>query len=253
MTPAVEGGKSALFTIDRVMEVTARTIIAARNSALLGVHVAEYVSMTPSVAAASGLSGIDAVGTIVRSQGTVTDPDLKLLTAFGEALSVNVADLLNRSTDRRAQLDAYADALTNVATRANDRFRELTASETQLTTDIRALSKEVAALEREVRNATNDKDYRLAGEKRSEALVKQKELSEKELELDQISDIVDQLEMFLELYGEKIMAIQKNREALIAGIKVIDVPGVEDLELIDRGERPTRTRRNSVDPFGSLF
>jgi len=251
-TMKAESGRSALMTIDRIIQVSQHRMNSVRNSALLGIHIAEYLSVTPAIAAESSMKGIEAQTAALNTQSGVTDPDFTLLETFGETLSVDVADVLNRSVDRTATLDAYTEALTNVATRANGRFKELRSSEDQLGDEVRILSKEVSSGERDVKDATKEKDYRLASEKQKELLIKQQELSEKTLKREQVSDIASQLEALLELFGEKILAIERNREALIVGVKVVDVPGVEDLQLLERGVK-TRNRNSRANPFGSFF
>lgn len=255
-TISVSGGRSALVTIDRVTLGAGNDQSGSRASALLGVFVAEYLSITPAVAANSAVSGVLSQSIINTAQSTVTDPDLKLLESFAEALSVDVAALLNRSVNRQESLDAYTEALNNIATRVNDRYRELRASEDLLAQSLRTIKKELTSAERELKKAKDDKDYRLASEKQKIILDKQKESAETELQLVQVSDMVDQIGEYLELYGEKILAIERNREALIAGIKVTDVPGVEELQLIERGDRKSnapKQRNGLMNPFDSLF
>lgn len=248
---SVTGGISAVMSIDKVLNTADTSVHALRSAALLGVQVAEYISMTPTVVVASGIAGVEVTSLMHSAESTITDPDFKLLAAFSEALSVDVAELLNRSQDRREQLDVYAEALTNVATRANDRYKELRSIEEQATTDLRSLKKELSTAEREVKNATSEKDFSLASEKQKIVLDLQKQIADKELQVDQTSDIVDQLADMLELYGEKILAIQRNREALILGVQVIDVPGVEELQLIKREKTTRRTNRQGL--FDGLF
>lgn len=253
--PDVSGGKSALLSTDRLTVGAEGSF--ARKSSLLGVYVAEYLSVTPALAAESAIKGVNVQNSIIGAQSTISDPDLEMLASFAEALSVDVAALLNRSTNRQESLDAYTEALNAIASRVNDRYRELLSSEEELTGSVRSMKRELADAERALNDAKEQKDYRLVSEKQKIILDLQKEVAEKELQLVQVSDLVREIGSYLELYGEKILAIERNREALIAGIKVTDVPGAEELQVIERGdssERAPRQRRGGMlNPFDILF
>jgi len=207
--------------------------------------------MVPTaMASESALQGIGAQMQIVISQQTILDPDYDLLQAFGDALQVDVADLLNRSTDRQQALETYTEALTNVATRANDRFKELNSQLSELKTLGASQNKDRSAADRELKNAIKNKDFEAAGEKQKALTDFQAAFAETDLKKKQVQSLVDTLEDLLTLYGKKILAIQLNREALIAGVKVIDVPGADELQVLEK-KRATRSGgRNSYD---SLF
>lgn len=249
--PKTSGGLSAVLTIDALVNQTSSPT-AARKAAQLGIYVSEYLTMVPTaMASESALQGIGAQMQIVISQQTILDPDYDLLQAFGDALQVDVADLLNRSTDRQQALETYTEALTNVATRANDRFKELTSQLAELKTLSSSQNKDRSAADRELKNAIKNKDFDAAGEKQKALTDFQAAAAETDLKRKQVQSLVDTLEDLLTLYGKKILAIQQNREALIAGVKVIDVPGADELQVLEK-KRATR-RKNSRDGYDSLF
>lgn len=249
--PKTSGGLSAIQTIDVILSQTTTTT-SARKAAQLGVYVSEYLTMVPTaMASESALQGIGAQMQIVISQQTILDPDYDLLQAFGDALQVDVADLLNRSTERQLALETYTEALTNVATRANDRFKELNSQLTELKKLAASQNKERGAADRELKNAIKNKDFDAAGEKQKAVTDLQAAFAETDLKLKQVESLVDTLDDLLTLYGKKILAIQQNREALIAGVKVIDVPGADELQVLEK-KRATRSG-NSKTGFDSLF
>lgn len=246
------GSRSAIFSTDALALRTVQSLMP-RKSSSLGVFVSEYLSTASLIMAAQG--GIDAIhiqSMIVQGQQTVSDPDFELLQALADALQVDVADLLNRSDIREQALDAYSEALTNVATRANDRFRELSSSLEQLEDTVRDLNKERSTADRDLKKAIKDKDFTAAGELQKIFSEKQSTHAEAELQLQEGQSMRDALDELLTLYGEKILAIQKNREALIIGIRVVDVPGIDDLDLIER-VKSTRSRARGGDTFQGLF
>lgn len=249
--PKTSGGLSGVQTIDALVNVTSSPT-AARKAAQLGVYVSEYLTMVPTaMASESALQGIGAQMQIVISQQTILDPDYDLLQAFGDALQVDVADLLNRSTDRQQALETYTEALTNVATRANDRFKELRSQLAELKTLASNQNKERGVADRELKNAIKNKDFDAAGEKQKTLTDLQAAFAETDLKRKQVQSLVDTLEDLLTLYGKKILAIQQNREALIAGVKVIDVPGADELQVLEKKRASRRT--NSRDGYDSLF
>lgn len=242
--------RGALITADVIaLQSFGRHVV--RRAAPLGVFVSEYLSVAPLAALANGaVKAVAVQSAIIDAQQNVTEPDFELLQAFSDALQVDVSDLLNRSPDRKAALDAYSEALTNVATRANDRFRELTEAEPDQSDLVRALRKEVGAIDRAIKGMLKDKDFTGAAEQQKLLTEKQSELSKEELKLKQSEEMINTLDTLLTIYGERILAIQQNREALITGVTVVDVPGIDDLKLIER----TRTRsRRSNEGFDDLF
>ncbi len=245
------GALSGVRTIDSLMKVLGTSTVA-RKSGPLGVFVSEYLSNSIKTSGLlGGLSGIQAQEKIFSLQESVGQPDFDLLQAFADALQVDVSDLLNRSDDRQKALDAYSEALTNVAERANLRYKELIASEDTLDQEERTLTKERSALDREVKAAVKAKNFTEASEKQKLLSEKETTLSETSLKLDQVRDLIKTLEDLLSIYEERITAIKKNREALITGVTVVDVPGIEELKVIERTKKTSTRRRGEA--FDDLF
>jgi hypothetical protein len=249
----VSGGRSAVQTIDLIIDHAPPPTIA-RSAALLGLFVSEYIATSAAAQGVeSALLGVGVQSHLMETQANVSDPDYDLLQAFADALQVDVADLLNRSPDRRQSLDVYATALTNVATKANDRYKQIiTAVE-----EVKKLNREhesaknVAA--RELKKALDDKAFSEAGEKQKKLLDAEGTLAESDLKLRELTELSKTLDKLLTLYGEKILAIEQNREILISGMRVVDVPGIEDLKIIQRKNVTTGRSRNTAEEFDALF
>ncbi len=250
--PDVSGALSGLFATDAlIVETTGNQIV--RHAATLGIFTSEYLSFAATSGASQGaLTGIAIDQVLMDSQKNVTDPDFDLLQAFGDALQVDVADLLNRSADRQQSLEVYTNALMNVANRANERFRELSAVMAQLKATLQTQNKELSTAERNLKTAISKKLFSDAGELQKIVNEKQQAAAETDLKYKQIEDIVDTFDKLLTLYGEKILAIQQNREVLIAGIKAVDVPGAEELQVLQR-QKATRTSGRGGEKFDDLF
>ena len=249
--PKTSGALSGVHTIDTLVTALS-TPTKARNTSQLGIFVSEYLTTVPTAMAAdSALQGINAQMQIILAQQTIQDPDYDLLQAFGDALQVDVADLLNRSGDRQKALDVYSEALTNVANRSNDRLKELTSQLGELKTLASTQKKAQSTAERDLNKAIKDNDFTSAGEQQKNLTELQAAFAETDLKQKQVQSLVDTLEDLLTLYGKKIFAIQENREALIAGIKVIDVPGAEELQVLET-KRASRSG-GSRGGYDSLF
>ena len=249
--PDVSGAKSGVFTIDALVMHTMdnRTI---RSSALLGLFVTEYLSFSSNLTAAQGaLTGIAVDRQIMDKQHMVTDPDFELLQAFADALQVDVADLLNRSQNRQEALDVFTTALTNVATKANERFKELTSAQDELKKTLSTQSKQRSAADSALKSAINKKQFADAGELQKKVLETQQAYAETDLKSKQTQDVLDTMDKFLALYGQKILAIQQNRELLIAGNRVVDVPGIDELRIIEH-KKATNTGRGGAK-YDNLF
>jgi hypothetical protein len=232
-TESVSGGRSGIFIIDALVTRPADAG-KPRRAALLGVFVSEFISKSPTALVNGGIQAIGVQNGIFEKQSSISDPDFDLIQAFADALQVDVLDMLNRSTNRQETLDTYIESLTNIAERANTRLAELTEADDVQTENLRQLNRERADLERELRNATNDKDYLLANEKQKLLNEKERQISEADVKLSQIKNVANTLEELLQLYNDKLLAIQENREPLIAGTKVVDLPGTLDLKILER-------------------
>ncbi len=250
--PKTSGSRSAVFAIDTLIASSTKQQMS-RHAALLGIFVAEYISFAETALASQGaLTGIAIDQQIVNKRNTITDPDFELLQAFADALQVDVADLLNRSTDRQQSLDAYTTSLTNVGSRANGRYQELSRTVDDLKAMLRTQGKERSDAERALASAIKKKDFSEAGELQKTVLEKQTAYAGTDLKNKQAQDIASTLNSLLKLYQLKILAIQKNREILIAGNHIVDVPGIEELKIIER-TKSSRTSGRGADEFNSLF
>lgn len=242
----VSGGRSALFTTD-TLSMNDLSSIVIRRSALLGLYVSDYLSQAIDTEAQGAITAVTAQNIMMQAQENVRDPDYELLQALQDALEVDVADLLNRSDNREQALDTYSDAMTNVAERANERFKELSSVQEELADLVRSQNKERATAERDVKVALKEKDFTKAQELQKILLEKESEYADTTLKKSQVDDIVSMLDQLLTIYGQKILAIQKNREALIVGVKIVDVPGIDDLKLIERVRKQSAKKSGSFD------
>lgn len=246
----VVGGRIGVFITDML---TSRAILdhAPRTASLMGVYVSEYLSETNLNAVKGGLRGIDTQMLLLSRQSDVNDPDFQLLQAFADSLQVDVPDMLNRSLNRQEALDAYSNALTNVAMRANTRFKDLTVALETVKDDVREKNKQRSDAERRLKRAIDDKEFTQAGEIQKELNDKEAVYAEANLKQQQIESVLETFDELLSLFSDRVLAMQRNREALIAGTIVVDTPGIDDLRLIKEGAK--RRRGRSGEGYDGVF
>ncbi len=243
-SPQVSGGRSGVLSVDLLADGTLTMARARRPGALLGLYVAEFLSRGTSLLVESALRGIDAqIAVAAGGETGPGDEDFVLLQAFADALQVDIPDLLNRSPAREESLNKYVEALRNVGTRSQERYEELGAALDTIKDQEREQRRTVSQIEREMRNAINDQDFSQAGELNRSLVDEQEALSELELEADKTEQIHDTFEDLLDIYEERLLAIESNRPALISGVRVVDVPGAEDLDIL---ETPSRRERENT-------
>ncbi len=251
----VSGAKSGVFTLLQLDTVTAvRTV---RPASLLGVYTSMFLSQGGFAPVRSAQLAIAAQEKIVSGQtGIETSETFTILKELGVALQVNIPDMLNRSTDRPTTLDTYLRSLTNLKTLADRKAVELEALEDQSKEERTTKRKEVRELNSAIQKALRSGDYEFAGSKQEELSTQQSELAEIETRVDQAGDVLKAYEKLLKVANERLSAITLNRAVLLAGLKVIEVPGVDELEVLEPdslfNRRDTDPLQQGVNPMGIL-
>ncbi len=240
----VSGVRSGIITADQLSASKDQTVI--RKSASLGVFLAEYLSNKAKNDAVQGaIDGVTIQSVLVQSKKEDRTEDGSLLQAFSSALEVDVADLLNRSSNREQAIDTYSQALTNVALRANERVKELSLALADLKSIAKIKKNEESTAKKLVQAALKNKQFESLHDLQSAASEAELLSLEATSKAKEVSDIVTVFNELLKVYGQKILAIQANREALIAGIQVVNIPGIDELKLI----RKATSKEASNDPF----
>ncbi|MDA1208914.1 MAG: hypothetical protein O2904_02680 [bacterium] len=220
----------------------------ARPSEAMGIFASTYLSQGAFINVQSAILGIETQMKINAGQQIpATDETFSLLRDLGTILQIDFVDEMNRSTNRTETLDQYIKSLKGVGQIADRKRKELEAKVGTLKEDRKVQKKESSNLEREVKNLLRDEDYARAGDKQQEVTKASSQLSETESLLEQTEDILERFESLLEITKERIFAIQSNREVLIAGVKVREVPGIEDLDILDDTKRFSRNERKKLD------
>ncbi len=216
--------------------------VVRRPSAPLGIYTAVFLSSGGFYVASGAVNAaIAQVKLTGRPSQDVIDTNFALLQEFDTVLQVDIADLLNRSQDRAETLDAYLEGLTNITERARQRMFDMDQYLETLQKTQKDQRSSVSTIDRAARDALKNQDYVLAGEKQQELGKVQADLGKTEADLKQQKQVRSSYDDLLELADRRIKAIEENREVLIAGLKVNNVPGADALGILEGG---TTTRRS---------
>ncbi|TSC79349.1 MAG: hypothetical protein G01um101425_629 [Candidatus Peregrinibacteria bacterium Gr01-1014_25] len=222
---------------------------SVRPAVTIGIYSASTLGLRSALPLHAVLQGIDAQLKMLPSTDRPTDDAYAILAELGATLEVDITDYLNRSTDRAADLDRYTVTLRQLLKRAGTQHAALTAQADILQTQERDKRRVVNELDRTIRAAVRDKNFAIAGAAQEDIAREKAALAELEAQLDQAEQTASLLEDVMEIGEERLSAIEQNREILVAGLRVVDVPGVEELDLIDGRVRRSGSRRtggNSV-------
>jgi chromosome segregation ATPase len=105
----------------------------------------------------------------------------------------------------------------------------------------------------ELKDAQKKQDYVSVGEKRDQLSKAEAEQSTVQEQLTEVQDLQKQYTSLIALAQERLDALDRNREALIAGIRVVDMPGIDSLGVLQGTQKQGRKKSNgSLRPFGGL-
>jgi hypothetical protein len=229
---AVRGARDAAEALPLLVTGMPR---ASRPSAPLGVFASLYLSHFGILPVRGAIAGVHAE-TILSEEAPINiDETFALLQEYGTILSVSVPDLLNQSTDRVQALNAYVQGLQNITVRAKKLEGELKVHIDRKRDDEREAQKRVTEIQRTIDKGFRDRDYSVAGSEQQALVDAQKKLTEVHAEVERGQNVLRTLQQLIDIATRRLAAIDKNREALIAGIAVTDIPGIEELDILRKG------------------
>lgn len=246
---AANGAKQAVTEI-AALESTPRP---NRPSAPLGIFVSLYLAEGAFLKVETAHAGVEAQMQLIKASAQPNIPDAyTLLTEFGTVLQVDIADLLNRSPDRQAALEHYMTGLGAIIVRAEKEQSDLKLSLDLKRKAVRDAGNVVSTLDRAQSEALRKKEYAAAAENQPKLLEAQKNAAGLEAEQKELQDTITTFQTLLAIGKKRQDAITENREVLIAGLKVTDVPGVEDLGVLLNGKNRNQSQRSGLMPIIGL-
>lgn len=212
--------------------------ISGRPGAMLGIFSTLFASQGMFLPVKSAMFGIQAQQKILEGMTKPdTDENYDLLTEVGNVLQVNIVDTLNRSENRKETLDAYDQSLHNTTSLLDRKITELTALSKELQKTQRTQQDTVSTLQRSIQKSMQAQDYSGAGAAQEELQKAQSELAGTQTKAKQITDLITRFKALLKIGVQRAQAIEANREVLIAGLKVVNVPGITDLGILQQGAK----------------
>lgn len=175
-----------------------------------------------------------------------------LLEEMGTLLQINVPDLLNRSTSRSASFEAYLEGLEDAITTGEQHRQKLEQQLDEVYGERRAQRREASQIQSELNIALRSQDYGTAGGLQEQLIEAEGALAEVQAREDEKRSIISLFEELLEVALERRDAMIANREAILAGITVVELPGIDDLGILEQGGRGSRNRdsRGFIDLDG---
>lgn len=225
-------------------------LMRLRPSALLGIYVSDYLIHTSTYRAA--LAGVEAQMSLLFDDEYEKDESFEILENLGTILQIDVADMLNRSTSRSEAFDAYITSLAQLSEQAANHTQNLEQELEEILDERRIKRRETADIQRALNNALRTQDYASASGLQQQLIEAETEVAGVESREDEQNSLIRLFENLLDIADERMNAMRSNREALIAGVKVIEVPGVDDLGILEQGQRSRRRGsgfdRSLIDP-----
>ncbi|PIR49993.1 hypothetical protein COU79_01885 [Candidatus Peregrinibacteria bacterium CG10_big_fil_rev_8_21_14_0_10_54_7] len=230
---------------------------ATRPSPTMGIFTSSYLAQGAFVSVQAAMIGIQSQQRLLTGQSLpATSETFALLQELGTVLQVDIADMLNRSGNRGEALDTYIETLQGIGNISVRKQKELEQQTDSFSTQVKEERSTVRELESSLRKILRNEDYGRAATVQEQLTGAQAQLAQTEAKLDQAKDVLDRFDELLEIAEERLTAIGNNREVLIAGLRVLDVPGIEDLGILDQGKPFRRSKSKSGendDVFGSEF
>jgi hypothetical protein len=229
----ISGAKAGFATVRILTRLPGYTSLS-KPSSTHGVYISSYLAQGLFGVFTSAITSINDQMYIIAGQTSAhSDEVYSLMSEYGAALQVDIPDMLNRSASREKALDVYTEALGNLRLLMERKLEELTIGQKTLSDQIKADKKIISTLEKEIEKAFEANEYETASSKQTEVTIKSGTLASNEVALQQNKDTVERFTELVQIGSERQNAIEANRRILISGLKVVDVPGIEEFELIE--------------------
>ena len=230
----VSGAKSGIAILQFLKEKAQE---AQKPGGTLGVFTGLYLSQGIILPVKTAMMGIDIMRRFMEAEGqSNSDENFALLREIGGVLQVNIVDTLNRSTDRTTVLDQYIASLKNSTVLLDRKLAELTVLQEKQREDVKEKRTIARDLERTLKNALKNQEYGNAADMEEDVAAASAASTEISTKYEQTGDMIDRMEALSAIASKRLQAIENNREIMIAGLKVINVPGISDLNILEEGK-----------------
>jgi len=208
---------------------------AIRSSALLGVYLTHH--LMNEIVFHSALAGVTAQMSFLSESSQEQEESFAILETLGSILQVNVPDMLNRSPVRSTAFDIYVGNLQTLGTQAQSHVDNLEIEMVALNKERREKRSTAAKTQSLLTRAIRDGDFSTAGELQKNLIAQEGEAAVVETQVEEQRSIKNLMNDMIDVAEKRLTVMTANRAALLAGITVIDLPGVEDLGILEKGKR----------------
>ena len=193
--------------------------------ALLAVYFGQLLE--PSVQGETGITAATFYGLLKDQANEVDDfvTYMNNLASLQDLYKIDVYALLDSSTKRSDKIDEYISQLNQAQTDSNTMLQKIQINMDDLTKSYNSLDPDRTQSEKDFFDAMDQ----LKPEKANQLLHQFVDVAQKQVALKArvggLKQLVTYYQTALAALDKRIMAVVKNREALIQGIHVVDVPG----------------------------
>ncbi len=245
----ITAARQALLYAGQLMRTGKISPDIFRPSALLGVHTALFLAKTAESSVKTALQGVEIQQALRAEGGEHVSEAFQLLTALSDALEVDIADMLNRTSQRQEALDSYVTALTAYFNAAKTQAELLAQEQREKEADAKAKRAAASVISRDLSRARSNKDYTTVSQKQEQLIQAQTDQTEADAKVREVKTTLNVMNELIDVTSERLSAIAENREIILSGLSVVEVPGIDDLGLII--QRNGRKNSGST-PLGSF-
>jgi len=212
----------------------------------------------PSPAAISGLVAGSILGKpILESEyeegSTLPDgraaEDTRLIQILVQLLDKDIQNVLNSASKREDGLDAYINAIESTAQKGEIRLRALQDTLERSEDDSSRFERRIREIQNEIEDVIAEGNTTQVNVLTDELIQKQQLLAEADVDVIVNTHLISAYEDVLEPIENRLKAIRANRDALIKGVTITDMPGVEDLKIIEYEDGAIRVRSSGRSFF----
>lgn len=233
--------------VTRALTALPRT---ARQSAPLGIHLGTYFNKG-EILVHGARESISLLSPLVRTSDTSETPFMTIQT-IGNLLQTNIVDAMNKNTERGEVLNHYIILLRSALQIAQKDKENLEDSRRKLVEKERDQRSALRTLQKEIDAAEKAGDFQVMGSRQRTLSETKGEQGKTEALVEEQEDTLDILDDLMHLAEERLHAIEENREALMTGIRVVEIPGIEKLGILEKRESPRRRKMRQEQKGGFL-
>lgn len=224
--------------------IVARALAASmpppRPGAPLGIHISMYLSAV-EIPARGALDSISILAPLARSPATAEAPFTTIQT-LGVLVQTNIAEAMNGAPDRGNVLNRHLALLRSALQDAQRDQEHLEENRRQLQEKERDQRNTIRTLQKGIDAAEKAGDFASVGPQQKALSNTKGEHGQTEASLEEMKSTAKILEDLANLAEERLSAIEQNREALMSGIRIMEIPGIEALGILEKGEKSRRSQ-----------